>query len=505
MRKFLLLTAILIPAVFASSASAGDFMDTRITWTFGDEDLLHDAGEILPDTPKLGIGDRKGYELFMDNLNLRTTGRENQTHLVMYKKLPAFFPHLYTEAALVMQIDFTVMESSNNPNSGDVLMDDGSYLKIGYTFDQNDDSSGLFFTFFPFDTERFRLGYLWDISWGGGGLFTSKKAGPAPGAKFELKTEKLNLYTGFKTARVSQTVKLGDAETEEITVQETNYGFLGGGGIEIGEYLRFDAGGGFFQQGTFNFEGLIGTKVYTFGASARLTLYKGLDVPMSIDYMLYRNDPSVNVIEWGKEKYEPGKFSYSLALEGTALWQHLSNPDVYAGTELQPAYAASLQFQFKYGYFRGLFTGLYRNLEFILHNVPSLTPFVAISDGAEKTSEKFFAASFDYHFPALHLTPAITAGVQFPATYSSPGSNVVQVIRNEDRRDRLPEGFDMKPIYGLRFGLQLDLSDILSLFTNIQYVHDENLTRLKIDESGQKRVFSSSEQLGFYFVTRAKF
>jgi hypothetical protein len=496
--------------LFASGrSSAGDFMDTRLTWTFGDEDFLHNAGEVIPDTPKAGIGDRKGYQLFMDNLNLRNTGRENQTHLVMYKKMPSFFPKLTTEAAMVLQIDFAVLEATNNPNSGEALMDDGSYIKIGYNWDETNEKKGVFFTFFPFDTERFRLGYLWDISWGGGGIFSSKKAGPAPGAKIEIATEKTNLYLGFKATRITQiskTVQKSASETEELTVQEMNYGFLGGAGVDLGDYFRIDLGGGVFQQGTFVSEGLVGSKIYTFGTSGRLTLHKGLAVPLSIDYMLYRNDPSVNVLDWGKEKYEAGTFSYCLSAESTILWQHLEVPDVYGKTKLQPAYALAVQARIKYGYFRTLFTGLGRNLEFILHNVPSLTPFKAISDGSRTEWEKFFAGSIDYYLESAHLTPSFTLGVQFPATYTAPGSDAVLVIRDEDRRDHLPSGYGAKPITGLRLGLQWDLSDMMSLFANFQIVHDENLTKLETDDAtGQKRVFRDSNQVGFYLVTRAKF
>jgi len=32
----------------AAPARAGDFMDTRVTWTFRDDNVLADAGEQLP-------------------------------------------------------------------------------------------------------------------------------------------------------------------------------------------------------------------------------------------------------------------------------------------------------------------------------------------------------------------------------------------------------------------------------------------------------------------------
>ena len=80
-------------------------MDTRLTWTFGDDDFLHKTGELIPLSPTFGIGDRPQYRLFFDNLNSRFSGRENLTHLVMYKKMPAFIDKLTTEAALVLRFD----------------------------------------------------------------------------------------------------------------------------------------------------------------------------------------------------------------------------------------------------------------------------------------------------------------------------------------------------------------------------------------------------------------
>lgn len=502
--KFLFVLFVLF--AFLSNSYAGDFIDTRITWTFGDDDIFRSAGEVVPDTPKPSIGDRKGYELFMDNLNIRYTGRENQTHLVMYKKMQGFFKKLITEAAMVLQFDFAVLEAESDPKIGDAIMDDGSYLKINYIFNEQNEEEGVFFTFFPFDTERFRIGYLWDISWGGGGIFSTRRSGPAPGFKLDLKSGIFDCFLGFKTTKVSQTIKLGvGGEAEEISVQESNYGFLAGGGLNITEWLRWDIAGGYFDQGTFNFEGLVGKKVYTFGFSSRLSLMKGIPPSTSVDYLLYRNDPAVAIEEWKVEEYLPKLFSWRLSIEGSILMQHLKDAEKFGTTKLQPAYSGALQLNLKYSYFRALLSALYRNVEFILHNVPSLTPFVSISEGAITEPEYFFAASFDYHFPKIHLTPALTGGVQFPATFKSSKDAAVQVIRDEGRRDRLPIGFDALPIYSFRLSAQWDISKIMSLIGLIQFVHDENLTRLKIDAEGERRVFIGANQFGFALITRAKF
>jgi hypothetical protein len=139
-------------------SGAGGFMDTRLTWTFGDDDFLHKTGEIIPLSPTFSVGERPQYRLFFDNLNSRFTGRENVTHLVMYKKLPGFIDGLTTEAALVVRLDLGQLATqSGNLNSA--LYDTGSYLRMFYQTGSNE-KTGLGLTFFPLDTDRFRLGYL---------------------------------------------------------------------------------------------------------------------------------------------------------------------------------------------------------------------------------------------------------------------------------------------------------------------------------------------------------
>ncbi len=499
-------TLFLLVLVVGATAWAGDFMDTRITWTFGDDDWFYRAGETVPDSPLAGIGDRPGYALFMDNLNLKTKGRENLTHIALYKKMPGFIKGLTTEAGMVIKLDLGRLMSYGSHSVSDILSDDGSYLRAEYSWDESDRKHHNFSaTFFPFDTERFRLGYLWDISWGGGNIFSTKRTGPAPGAKLEAAIGPVDFYVGLKTAKVSQVVQLGTGETEQITVQETNYGVLGGLGWDIIKMLRLDLGAGYFQQGTYNFSGLLGTKVFTYGFSGRLSVHKGYPIQTSIDYMLYRNDPNINVVDWWKEKYTPGKLSWSVSGEGTVLIQRLADPIKFGTTKMGTGFATAAMVKIKYGYFRGQVIGLVRNLQYILQNVPSLTPFVAMPTDAHITPEYFVAGMFDYYFNHSHLMPTLTVGIQSPATYRAKGDKVTYVIRDADTRDRLPAGFGAKTIYELRLGLQWDLSEFMSLIGNVQLVHDENLTRLKITSNGQRREFQRANQFGGYLTVRARF
>lgn len=489
----------LAPAV----AHAGDFMDTRITWVFGDDDFLADAGEKVPDSPLPGIGDREGYELFFDNLDSRYTGRENQTHLVMYKMLPGFIPNLTTEAAVVLQ--FEIWEG------GVDFGDDGTYLKLHYHTRGTDSDDGLSVIFFPFDTERFRLGYLWDITWGGGAIFTNKRHGFAPGAKVAFRHGIFNAFLGFKTTKIS-IIKDETEDGEPLNVQETAYGVLGGAGLDIANAFRIDLGAGFFQQGTFEFNGLVGRPVYTAGFSLRLAYHLGRKVGLPADFSLYRNDPWAAQQALGPEpahapeetaKPAPKELSVEVSAEGTVLIQHLADPDGFGDTVIQPAFAAALQFLLSYGGLRTHLTGFFRSTPYILHNVPGFSPFWALPDAVKTGHELFLAAGVDYHFEKIHLTPGLIAGVQAPATYSAGGTTVV--IRDEASRDILPLGEKALPIFSLRGSLKWDLSEMMSLMLFLQYSRDVNRTKLVRDPEGTFRTFLGANELGAALVAQARF
>jgi hypothetical protein len=281
--------------------------------------------------------------------------------------------------------------------------------------------------------------------------------------------------------------------------------------------FRVDVSGGFFQQGTFDQPGLVGEPVYTGGGSLRLALHDGMDVGPGADFRLYRNEPyaaealaeeslaataaSAAAAEAGTEL--PSDLAWAVMLEGTILGQHVADLDTFGGSVIQPAYAAALQGKLQYGGFNANVTAFLRNLEFILHNVPSFSPFVAIPGAAETQPEFFAAASVSYFFEGPRLTPALIAGIQIPATLQSGGTTVV--VRDEETRDILPSGDDSVPIFSARVSLRWDLSEILSLYAMVQYVHDENATQLSRDDFGTFRIYRRADQLGLAIITQARF
>jgi len=498
----------------AAAPTSHDFIDTRITWTFGDDDLLAATGQRVPVSPLPRIGDRSQYQLFFDALNSRFAGRENLTHLAMYARAPGFIQGLTTEAALVLRVDLSQL-SSGSGNLNQAFYDAGTYLRVSYALGQGRENRDNFaITFFPFDTDRFRLGYLWDLSWGGNSVFP-RRVGPAPGVKLSLDIGALSLWAGFKTSGIVVPLEVvtSSRDIEIVRVEETQYAGLAGLGLRGGDSFRFDLSGGWFAQGRFDFAGVRGQQVYIFGASARAVYSSGLRTTQSLDMMLYRNDPTAPFVAFAPETFTPGTVQYALSAEVTATAQNLADINFPGRTAIQPGFAGALQGRLKAGYFGASVTGLFRDVPFLLRDVPSFIPFQTLPSDAVVQPELFFAAQVDYTLARLHMTPSLIVGVQLPATFSSTVregsllSSRTLVIRRAGNFSILPPGEDRVPIISARASFRWDLSTIMAGIFWVQYVLDQNSTLLQVDASGtrQVRVFQSPNQLGFGVTAQARF
>src|SRR5690606_27638950 len=178
-------------------------------------------------------------------------------------------------------------------------------------------------------------------SWGGTAASINQSIfpriqGSAPGLKVQYDAEKFYVFAGFKTATIVQPEQVlnpgGESEVEVVRVGETNYGFLGGLGVDPLPNVRADIGAGYFQQGKFDLEDVRGKPDYTYGTSARLVVHENMPVPQSVDFLLYRNDPNRPLILFKPEKYDPNQFAWSISAEGALLQQHLKNFDAAGAT-----------------------------------------------------------------------------------------------------------------------------------------------------------------------------
>jgi hypothetical protein len=506
--------ALLAAALLPSAAQAGDFVDTRVTLLFADENLLAKPGETTPNAPGARFGAANSSNTqFYDNFNTKYSGFETLSNLVLYKKAPAYFEGLTTEAALALNL-LIARERPTATLSSVVMSDASSYLKLNWTPRGWDAArgEGLSLTGFPMSADRFRLGYAYKISWGGSSIFPNNGES-VPGAKLQF-TKGLNkdqLVYGFLGLKT--TLILND----KIHEQEANYGFLGGFGVDLTPTLRWDVSGGYFQKGVNPNTSVLGAPVRSDGVSSQLVFHHGAPVGSSIDFALYKNDPDMPSRFFTPETY-PGGFAITASLEGSFLQQTLADPDVFGQTKVQGAYASALQLRAKLDYLRLSLLAMLRSLAFLQYNVPGFPPFQDFPSGTTLVDEKFLALGLDYYLPALHLTPGLIGGVQMPSSFTTngllgannpppglSGSRTV-VVRDVNLMSVLPTGEDPKLIYSTKVTLRWDLSEYFAAVGEFFFTYDRNRATFKDSAEGvSEPTFENPVILGFNTMLQARF
>lgn len=499
-------------ALAAGPARAGDFVDTRLVFIAGDDDFGHDAGVTVPASQRPDIGDRPGYDTFLDKREASERGIESRTHLVLHAGVDGYFPGLFTEAALVMEFDHARI-LTGDPRA---IRDDGTYLRIAQAFD----ASELSVLLMPFSSDRIRLGYLWDISWGGDSVFPN--AGVVPGALLAFEAPEFSVELGAKTARMQFVTRGLDERSGQI---EAFYGVFGGVGIGRRDGgLRLDANGGFFEKGRNPNGPVRGERVDAGGVSARLSYVDGMPFVPTTDTRIYSSDP---VVPWNAEPWGPGHGGWRAAVEGTYVAQVLEDADRAGGTKREPGLAAAAHFKIQSGYTRFGALGIYRDLGFLFFDHPGVNRrFQALPEDIDQTAEVVGIVSLEHHLPDLHLTPGLTVGAQMPASVSDvvpvAGNHPPDVLRGRRtvvyrRADMfddtglmtqqiIPDGEDVLPVFGGRLHAQLDLAEGFALIGELTLLYDRNRALLDQDELqvNSIRVFDDPLAIGAAVMARAE-
>jgi hypothetical protein len=507
---------------FEAAARAGDWVDTRITFTMGDDNFRRDAGETVPDSPKFGIGDRGGYELAFDNLDQKYTGRENLLHLALYKKVAGLLPGLTTEANAAVKLDLAAMMDAN-PVLSQVLMDDSSYIRLSYAIDREKrGTKWLDLVFFPLSGDRFRIGYLYTMTWAGADMFPKKK-GLTPAFKLGGNHGRFYWWAGMKMVQVPTAPVVGSNEQQtriENSTFDTVYSALGGIGGQPVDGLSLDLSGGFVQQGYNPVEDVRGQPITASGFSARVAYGRGLDVALSSDLRLIRNDPEYIESLSTRPRYKnDNSVNWRIALEGNAIAQTLKDPDLYGGTTLQWASAAALDVRFQRNFLRLNLTAVYRSLQFSLLTTPSFVPYVAFSKEMIVQPQIFGAIAADYYFPRVALTPGLQTGIEIPAAVKTELYQVLGqdapatllgthslLVRKSGERVILPEDEDRLPVFSVRVTFKWYPSDFLTLMAFFQLVYDQNASILTLNvDSSKTRVFDTPTSIGAGIIAQARY
>ena len=498
---------LLLIALISTNAIASDAIDTRLTFALGDGNLLTGPDADANASPSLPNAiPSAGQRLFFDDYEGRDTPFDNLTHFVLYVSEPGYFDGVNTEAALVFRAQLL-------NEQGIALRDDGSYIRV--TKDLG--SSELALTAFPISANRFRLGYSYDLSWGGSNIFPHSQA--APGLRLELNSPTASAFIGAKTG-------LGQVNMPDQTIEvDTLWGLLGGGSIDIADELRFEMGGGFFHRGTINKPGLEipvdnGVKVapwQAFGGSAQITYHLGTEIGVPIDFRLLKNDPDAISAQLKPASYNE-EFSIILKSEFSALRQTVQDLERAQTTTLQPAFAADFTAQLRIRKIRIHALAVYRDLGFILFNVPSLAPFVDFPSGMRQEAELFTKLAVDYFIPEYHLTPGLALGVSRPANATSapPLSSTdspslgqqTLVIFDQSSWQPINPGESVELVYAAKATLKWQLSAGMVFLSDLSYSFDPNRRAFEQAEgitTYQSRVRQDPNIIGFNLMMQMKF
>jgi len=447
-------------------SGASGFTDTRLAFTLTNENILAKPGETIPSVPGWRFGTPNGLGvLFFDNYDTRFSGFETLSHAIMYRNYTS--GHLEAEGALLLRIN----ELSENVIS---LSDAGTYIQISNWKDPtHKDPTRITLTAFPVSADRFRLGYSYRLSWGGNPEYRRARSS-TPGFKLQYTGRGGYAFVGAKSAVL---VDPNDGE------QKSALAGLAGGGINPHPNVRFEVNGGYFDRGYNELPDVQDQKVQLFGASAQLSVFKGMAVRSSVDYLLYKYNNEQIAQLFTPEKY-PGGVSWLAQTEFTALGQTLKDPERTGSTKVQMGFAGDLNVRLKINRTRLRLDLSYRDLAFILHSQPS-QPSFSDFPSVYTIKPNYFAAVGADHNWGDWLTLGLVAGVERPATLTSPkgipgaetNGTSTAVFRNNNVSTLisiLPAGEEAVPQFALKANAKIDFGKMFSTLLEVFYSYDGN-------------------------------
>lgn len=501
------MNALVLLSLLSLPARAGDFIDTWVTLAYEDTNVR--AGSV-DESPGPNFVER-GNQIFFENYESRYTDDITQSHLVLYKKTDAFWKDWYTEAAFVLQ--FSPYLNVDESDEGVDLEDDGSYVRLVKKIEGADDNT-FSVTGYAIDASRFRLGYSYDLTWGGKEIFI-RNPQAAPGLRFQWDRKGSYLYAGAKTAIQNMSIEdQSGGEAYTAAVNQVYYGLMAGGGLQLAEKLRIEAGIGQFRQGQMDNlntdEDNYGKDINAIGFSGQVAWRSTTELEFirSADLSVYRNSP-----DFIKESYiahtQVDGTGLLVQAEANYLLHDLADPQTY-GIVIEPAMSADLQLLLAHGTTEVGFDVVYKDLSYILFNVPGITSCFAIGD-IENTPQLYGRFKAGHYFPKARITPSVGVGLMQPATYTTDAG--VMVVQSDTEQERVPDGQEAKNILGAVAGLQVDASQAVVLQGELLYARNPNLSEYVCEQGTDVNCVGTripaedalQNALGFNIMMRARF
>lgn len=487
-------------ALLARPALAGDFMDVWVTSAFEDTNVA--AGPTDDDeAPNFVL---RGNSTFFENYESRYTSDISQSHLVLYRKDEGFNPHVFTEAAMVLRFAPYIDSDSSKP--GVNIADDGSYVRVGYKFGEREDHN-LSLTGYAVDADRFRLGYSYDLTWGGRSAFVFDPSA-APGARLQYQNGSFYAFAGLKTA-------IGQFNTDdsEYTPSQAYYGSLYGLGGELGDHLRLEGGFGTMQQGQLDSVTDASSPLYhaminAIGGCGQISIRSTdkIDYIVSNELKLYRNSPDFVKDTYISHRQVDGA-GVLVQTEANVLAHNLLDPADTGSSKVEKAVAGDLQALVVAGSTELGVDLVYKDLAFIVFNVPGITSQVGIPTDIDTTPQMYVRGKVSHYFDKAHVTPSLGVGYMKPASYNTGGAWYVQYDAATVRH--VPDGHTPADILSGVAAVQWDLSKSVVGVGQLMYTLDNNESVSVAGDDGANTYASAGplvrNRLGFNILMRARF
>jgi hypothetical protein len=151
---------------------------------------------------------------------------------------------------------------------------------------------------------------------------------------------------------------------------------------------------------------------------------------------------------------------------------------------------------------------VYKNLAYILFNVPGLTSGVAMNPDMAQTPQLYSRLKASHYFASAHIAPTIGIGLMQPATYDTSSGTFVQYTERE--KEQVPSGAEPSAILSGLAGVQVDMSKSVVIVGEVLYTVDNNQSQYvqTSDHPEGERVAAPNVErkvLGMNLMMRARF
>ncbi|MCB9740999.1 MAG: hypothetical protein H6741_17010 [Alphaproteobacteria bacterium] len=496
-----MLTPLLLGAL-TGAAHAGEFMDTWVTTALEDDNVRAGPEDYSPGANFV----LRGNQTFFDNYEARYTDDISQTHLVLYRADEGFKPGWWSETALVLEFNPYLDPDRSDP--GVWLRDDGSYVSIGRDLPGEDHVISV--TGYAVNAGRFRLGYSYDLSYGSRNII-APRVSAMPGVRVQWQRKGSYVFVGAKSAinQRTQVAWQGDRNA-------AYYSVLGGAGLNLmGGRAKVEVGAGSFQQGQIinvkdTSSPLYGELITALGTSGQVSFRTDADIPwiQSSELRLIRNSPEFMRDSYINHRQTDG-FGFLVQAEANRLAHNLLNPDDEASTVIESGLAGDVQTLFIYNTTVAFADLVYKDLSYIVFNIPGLTSGVATSEAWTVTPQIYGRFGVAHHFPNAHLTPGLGVGIMKPASYTDEEGKVNIALHERDLR-AIPDSYTAPyNVLSAVGALQADVTPSVVVIGEMLYTKNSNLSRVSEVSDGERvRVpedAALTNALGFNLMLRARF